>query len=160
MVQPSTIALNDVIGSVKEQLSQQLGTKNIQLDVSLEIYEVTLRMNPDLILRVIVNLIENAIKFSFPNSKIAVRAYKKNNKFFLTVTDSGLGFEPKDKEEIFKKFTKAGKSGTSNEPSTGIGLYLCKRIVEKYHGQILAESEGFNQGAVFTVVFDIETIRK
>ncbi|MFM2368584.1 MAG: hypothetical protein RL619_884, partial [Bacteroidota bacterium] len=70
-------------------------------------------------------------------------------------SDSGIGFDPKYKEELFRKFTNRGRLGTANEPSTGIGLYLCKKIVEKYHGKLTAESEGANKGATFSIFLNM-----
>ncbi len=152
---PTLIDLGNVLTPVKKQVAQQLSMKNIHLHVSLEVYEVVLKIDSNLLIRVLVNLIDNAIKFSHSGSTIEVRGYSESNKLYLTVTDEGLGFDSKDKKELFEKFTKASKPGTAAEPSTGIGLYLCKRIVEKYNGQILAESKGLNQGAIFTVIFDL-----
>jgi signal transduction histidine kinase len=108
------------------------------------------------LIRVVVNLIDNAIKFSFPQSEIKVEAYTEDKKLILIVSDSGLGFNPEYKDEIFKKFTNRSKPGTANEPSTGIGLYLCKKIVEKYNGTLTASSEGANKGARFSIVFELE----
>jgi signal transduction histidine kinase len=70
------------------------------------------------------------------------------------VSDTGIGFDSKYREDLFKKFTNQGRLGTANESSTGIGLYLCKKIIEKYKGKLLAESAGVNKGASFSVVFE------
>jgi signal transduction histidine kinase len=71
----------------------------------------------------------------------------------ITVTDTGLGFETRQSDFLFEKFTTYKKLGTANESSTGIGLYLCKTIVEKYKGKLSAKSEGVNKGATFTLSF-------
>lgn len=153
--QLKNIQLAPIFDVVGKQVSQKLNLKNIQLKTDIQITEAKIRIDEELLIRVVVNLIDNAIKFSFPQSEIQVRAYSANKKLLVVVSDAGVGFNPEYKEEIFKKFTNRSKPGTANEPSTGIGLYLCKRIVEKYNGNLLASSEGANKGATFSIVFEL-----
>jgi signal transduction histidine kinase len=68
--------------------------------------------------------------------------------------DSSLGFDPNHEKELFEKFTLRSRLGTANEPSNGIGLYLCKKIIEKYKGELLAESDGLNMGSKFSILFN------
>ncbi|WP_431245109.1 sensor histidine kinase [Flavobacterium sp. P21] len=73
----------------------------------------------------------------------------------MTVTDKGVGFDKNQIEELFKKFTKMSRLGTANELSTGIGLYLCKKIIERHKGTLTAISEGKNKGAEFKIEFEL-----
>jgi signal transduction histidine kinase len=98
-------------------------------------------------------LINNAIKFSYPDSEIYLKIQQENSKLVISVLDNGIGFDQSNVQDLFKKFTKMSKLGTSNEGSTGIGLYLCRNIIEKNHGQLTAVSEGQSKGATFTIVF-------
>ena len=82
-------------------------------------------------IQVIVNLISNAIKFSYFDSQVKVRIYNEDSRLVITVIDHGIGFNKNQIEELFKKFTKMSRLGTANESSTGIGLYLCKKIIER-----------------------------
>jgi signal transduction histidine kinase len=148
------VQLSGVLSFVEEQVAQKLAAKKIKLITSLEVNEAFLKIEADLLIRILVNLIDNAIKFSFPESEIKVRVYTEDGELVLVVSDSGLGFDSNYKKELFKKFTNRSRLGTANEPSTGIGLYLCKKIVEKHEGRLLAESEGVNQGASFFVFFE------
>lgn len=148
-----SVTLSSVFDAIQVQLSPVLAHKSIHLQLTLDIKEVLLKIDKVLLIRVLANLIDNAIKFSFPNSEIAVRVYVQRRKLFFEIKDSGLGFNQNQKNQLFNKFTKMSKLGTANEPSTGIGLYLCKRIIERHDGKILAESAGINQGATFSVVF-------
>lgn len=153
--QVKNVQLLAVLDTVSKQVSQKLVVKNIELKTDLQIQEAKILISEELLIRVLVNLIDNAIKFSFPQSEIKVRTYSENKKLIVIVSDSGLGFNPEYTNEIFKKFTNRSKPGTANEPSTGIGLYLCKRIVEKYNGTLSASSEGANKGATFSIVFEL-----
>ncbi|MFV8375499.1 sensor histidine kinase [Flavobacterium sp. LB1P62] len=148
------VQITTVLSLVAEQVAQKLASKKIKLITEIEIEEARLKIEEDLLIRVLVNLIDNAIKFSFPNSEIRVRVYLEKGQLAFVVSDSGIGFNPKYKEELFKKFTTRSRLGTANEPSTGIGLYLCKKIVEKYQGKLSAESEGINEGATFLFIFE------
>lgn len=147
------IELNSIFSLVEDQVVQKLASKKIKLTSVVKVNQVQLKIEEDLLIQVLVNLIDNAIKFSHPNSEINISAAAEKEKLVFVVSDSGIGFDPKYSEELFKKFTSRGQLGTANEPSTGIGLYLCKKIVEKYEGQLLAKSEGVGKGATFSVFF-------
>jgi len=105
------------------------------------------------LVQVLVNLIDNALKFSYSNSQVHIRIYSEKTELIFTVSDNGIGFEQKDCELLFEKFTKMNKVGTSNEPTMGIGLYLCRKTIEKHHGKLIAKSDGKNKGATFSVIF-------
>lgn len=150
-LQPRKIELPLILDAVTNELSQKLISKNIKLKTFVSVDEVLMIIDDELLIRVLVNLVDNAIKFSFQESEIQMRVSVMNDNVVFRVVDSGIGFDDIRKEALFSKFTKASRLGTANEPSTGIGLYLCKKIVEKYRGEIHAESKGINQGATFSV---------
>jgi signal transduction histidine kinase len=147
------IKFETMVSTVEELVHQLLTIKKIKLNVSIEVQKAELLIEEELLIRVLVNLIDNAIKFSYPGSEVNLRIYKEETKLFFSVSDDGIGFNLNQTEELFKKFTKMSKLGTSNEGSTGIGLYLCRNIIEKNQGQLTAISHGQNKGATFTVVF-------
>jgi signal transduction histidine kinase len=149
------IDLEKVIATVEDQVAQQLQMKNIRLVSSIEVRESILKIPGDLLIRVLVNLLDNAIKFSFSDTEIVIRTRAEKSKLYITVADKGVGFDAAHKDELFKKFTEKSKAGTANEASIGIGLYLCKKIIERHRGYILAESRGPNQGSTFSIVFEM-----
>jgi len=149
-----TIVFPNIIPFINEQLEQRLIDKNIKLSISLELVEANLKIDEGLLIQVLVNLISNAIKFSYFDSEVTVRIYNEDSDLIITVTDRGIGFDKHQIEELFKKFTKMSRLGTANESSTGIGLYLCKKIIERNKGKLSAVSEGKNKGAEFKIVFD------
>jgi signal transduction histidine kinase len=87
------------------------------------------------------NLVTNAIKFSNPNSKIDIDIRSSDNSTLFSVSDEGIGIPKNLKEKLFKIDEKVNRNGTNNEPSTGLGLLLCKDMVEKHGGKIWVESE-------------------
>jgi signal transduction histidine kinase len=149
------VSFPNILPFINEQVEQRLIEKNIKLTLNLELIEAKLRIDEGLLVQVIVNLISNAVKFSYFDSEIKVRIYNENSKFTITVTDRGIGFDKTQIDELFKKFTKMSRLGTANESSTGIGLYLCKKIIEKNKGTLSATSEGKNKGAEFRIEFDV-----
>jgi signal transduction histidine kinase len=149
------IVLASILPFINEQIEQRLIDKNIKLNLSLEVNEAKLKIDEGLLVQVLVNLISNAIKFSYFDSEVKVRIYSENSKLIITVVDTGIGFNQNQIDELFKKFTKMSRLGTANELSTGIGLYLCKKIIERNKGILSASSEGKNKGAEFKIEFEL-----
>lgn len=150
-----TISFPNILPLINEQVEQRLIDKNIKLSLDLELVEIKLRIDEGLLVQVLVNLISNAIKFSYFDSEVKVRIYVEDSRFVVTVTDNGIGFDKNQIDELFRKFTKMSRVGTANESSTGIGLYLCKKIIEKNKGRLNASSDGKNKGAEFRIEFDL-----
>jgi len=96
--------------------------------------------------QVFINLIENAAKYTPDGSPIGISAHVRKNMLKVEVADSGPGLPPGDEELVFEKFYR-GKS-TSHKTGVGLGLAICKAVVEAHGGRIWAENrpEG---GAVF-----------
>jgi signal transduction histidine kinase len=148
------ISFPTILPFINEQVEQRLIDKNIKLNLSLEASEAKLKIDEGLLTQVLVNLISNAVKFSYFDSEIKVRIYNEDSKLVITVADRGIGFDENQIEELFKKFTKMSRLGTANESSTGIGLYLCKKIIERNKGKLTAKSDGKNKGAEFKIEFE------
>lgn len=113
--------------------------KKIKLDVKVHSCLVLIDLN--LFSRIMINLVSNAIKFSYPESKIYIQSKElKNNRIEIMVKDNGVGF---DKEVLDKLFTfkeKVSRHGTSGEKGTGFGLSLCKDMVKILGGKLKIES--------------------
>ncbi|RED26524.1 signal transduction histidine kinase [Flavobacterium cutihirudinis] len=150
-----TVVFPNILPFINEQVEQRLTDKNITLNLSLEAVEAKLKIDEGLLVQVLVNLISNAVKFSYFDSEIKVRIYNDDTKLIIKVADNGIGFDKHQIEELFKKFTKMSRLGTANESSTGIGLYLCKKIIERNKGTLSASSDGKNRGAEFKIEFEI-----
>jgi len=100
------------------------------------------------------NLISNAIKFTNENGKIIINAKKENRKIRVTIEDTGIGMTTEELEHIFEDFYKADPSRHDLE-SSGLGLSICKKIVDIHNGNIWAESPGLNKGSIFYVEFPL-----
>ena len=94
------------------------------------------------------NLISNAVKYSPNGGKIKIKAEKENDEIKVAVEDEGMGMTKEQLEHIFDEFYKADPSRHDFE-SSGLGLPICKKIVEKHGGRIWAESQGIGKGSIF-----------
>ena len=98
------------------------------------------------------NLITNAVKFTQSGGKITISATDENNKVLISVKDTGIGMSPEIKDKLFNLEFRINRNGTQGEPSSGLGLILCKEFIEKHGGEIWIESEE-NVGS--TIFFSI-----
>lgn len=96
------------------------------------------------------NLISNAIKFTNHGGKIKIKSEHLDKKVRISVSDNGIGMNEKMLNDIFSIDKNTGRKGTDGEPSTGLGLQLCKEFVEKHTGKIWAESKE-GKGTTFYV---------
>ncbi len=100
-----------------------------------------LYINREMIWRVISNLISNAIKFSPVGETIYLKCVNEPSYIQISVTDHGIGIPDDIKDKVFNMFTDAKRAGTIGEKSFGLGLSICKQIIEKHQGKIWFESK-------------------
>jgi two-component system sensor histidine kinase VicK len=104
--------------------------------------------------RVISNLVSNAIKFSPAGASIFVRVTKEAEHIIIAVEDNGIGIPEDLRDEVFHMFTQAQRPGTSGEKSFGLGLSICRQIIEKFQGKIWFESKA-QGGTIFFISLPI-----
>lgn len=105
---------------------------------------------------VINNLLENAIKYSEEGAAIKVSLETENSGVVLRVVDNGIGIPDEEKDRVFEKFYRVGNEEIRRTKGTGLGLYIVKRFVEIYKGNILV-SDNLPKGTVFTLQFPVST---
>ncbi len=109
-------------------------------------------MDPDRISQVINNLITNAIKYSFPQTTITLRARAMGQEVQIAVQDQGQGIPPAEIGKLFTEFGRTSVKPTGGEKSTGLGLAIVKRMVEAHGGRIGVESQvGVGSTFAFTL---------
>lgn len=102
---------------------------------------------------IILNLLENAMKYSPENSVITVHLSQQEGKIKLSFTDEGAGIKDAEKQFIFKKFYRIGREETRKSKGTGLGLYIVKYLVEQHKGQIFVRDNS-PKGSIFEIVFN------
>lgn len=132
--------LNEFYENCVQDQSGLLAQKNITIDTNFCAQPYHVSVDKKQLRRAIENLLSNAIKFSFPNSIIKVSTKFEDNRLTLKILDAGIGIPENIQSEIFDDFTTARRSGTSGEPSTGLGLSLTKRCIEDHGGKIYFKS--------------------
>ena len=137
--------INEVIASEKFRAD-----KPVEFVVSIDAAVSNLKVDPDHFRNVIVNLIDNAIKYSTAEAKISIKAVCENNQACLIVEDHGIGISPSDVIHIFEKFYRVQKGNIYNVKGTGIGLSYVKSIVELHKGTIDVKST-LNMGTTFII---------
>jgi signal transduction histidine kinase len=99
------------------------------------------------------NLVDNAVKYSPPQSPISIILKKDTNQAILEVRDKGTGIPKKEYKRIFQKFYRVGNEDTRTSQGTGLGLYLCRKIAQDHNMQ-LRVSDNPGGGTIFTVRFN------
>ena len=108
----------------------------------------------DKVRQVVVNLVENAIKYSPDGGRVEVGVHERGDVVRFHVCDEGLGVAPDEQERIFEKFYRADPQMRRGVGGTGLGLYICKELIDRMGGRIWVEPNG-DQGSNF--VFDLPT---
>jgi len=130
------------------------GNLEVKTEISPKLPDVM--CDKDRLVQVITNLLSNAIKFTPEKGKIKVKARilekdeskEKANMVVVGVTDSGIGIDPKDHKGVFEKFKQVGNTLTDKPKGTGLGLPICKEIVEHFGGKLWVES-ALGKGSTF-----------
>ena len=110
------------------------------------------RWDPDLLERVIANLVSNALKYSPPEQPIRARLTSDRDTVTLCVVDHGIGIANDELPVVFSRYGRAAGALAAGVEGHGLGLFLCKGIVEAHGGRIWAESPGAGSGASVTMV--------
>lgn len=142
--------VNAMLQQAVALLKHKAAEKLQQLELSLPYETIMLQIDAPKMERVVANLVTNAIKFSPKKSVIKITAEKKENSFLISVADKGIGISKENQEQIFEMFSTARRKGTEGEKSFGLGLSICKQIVEAHKGKIWVESEE-GKGSSFAI---------
>jgi len=155
---PEKFTVHSVLDEVTSITSTLASEKNLALfidddsDREIEIYADNTRLR-----QVMINLVNNAIKFTF-TGKIALRVKQLDGaRVLITVKDTGLGIPPDHLEAVFQEFTQVDTSTTRKVGGTGLGLPISRRLVDMHGGRLWAESTGIEgEGSTFFVEMPLE----
>jgi two-component system sensor histidine kinase VicK len=135
---------SDVISLIAEVLAQvelECRSKGIDLHDYLPRRKVMVLLNKDKIRQVLLNLIDNAIKYTPEGGEIKVSILTKYNFVWVTVKDTGIGIPGKEVDRVFERFFRVDKTRSRDSGGTGLGLPIAKQIVEAHGGSIYLKSE-------------------
>lgn len=107
--------------------------------------------DPDELRAALANLIDNAVKYSAPEPRVAVEVETEEGAVLLRVRDNGVGIPPHELKQVFKRFYRVPGQIMARVKGTGLGLFIVQSVVERHGGKVTADSRGPNQGTTFTI---------
>ncbi len=137
-VEIESIDLNEIISSVVEQMQDLASESNISLQYASN-DELLCMADQSLMTQMLINLIENGIKYGIPGGYVRLTAKNINDSMLITIEDNGIGISKEDLPNIFDRFYRADKS--RDRSGTGLGLSIVKWIVDEHNGKITVSSE-------------------
>lgn len=133
--------INDVVLPVINIPENLNNLKKMKIAQRFDV-EPVIKGDPNLLKIVVTNLVNNAIKYGREESEILISLAKTEGGFLFSVFNEGVGISKEDIEnKLFQKFSRLKQKGTEGVKGSGLGLYMCKKIIEKHNGKIWAESE-------------------
>jgi len=139
--------VSEVISVARSQLKETLARRQLLIDVEEELPLISVDLT--LFSLVIINLLDNAIKYSAPDTPIQIRAYQEQGIVYLEVEDHGVGISEDQIPHLFERFYRATTS--IGKPGSGLGLPICKGIVDLHEGTIKVQSK--EGGSRFIISF-------
>jgi PAS domain S-box-containing protein len=151
---PEAVDLNDTLATVRENLSRLI--KETRAEISCDQALPMVQADRAQMGQLLQNLITNAIRYHRPEMppKIRLTAVLQGKEWLISVTDNGIGIEQRYFTRIFKIFQRLHTN--DEHPGTGIGLAICKKIIERHQGRIWVQSEP-DQGATFLFTLPVMT---
>lgn len=128
-------------------LESKIEQKSLELEVDFSHEQINVLADKDSILRVIINLLDNAVKFSYENTKITISVWCDVHSAYVRVGNFGIGIEQGDLNHIFDRFYKTDKSRGKDKSGAGLGLSMAKNIMKLHNSRIWAESTQAKEGS-------------
>lgn len=151
------IRLDQIVIESSKLLAMEAKARQIDVQLNIPNYSVEIEGDADCIEQVLFNLGQNAIKFSNAGATVTIALETDATKCTLTVSDSGPGIPTEDQEKIFEMFGQSHQHGYWKTGGAGVGLAVCKKIVEFHQGNISVQSR-LGQGSIFTIVLPKQQI--
>ncbi|TRX70505.1 sensor histidine kinase KdpD [Carboxylicivirga sp. M1479] len=149
--QVTPVRLATIVYEAQALLSHNIAHKKINLVNEVDV-KATVCADSNMIKTTLRNILSNAIKYTSDDGTITITTAKEEKFDLLKITDTGIGMTEEQISRLFKIDNNISTPGTNNEPGTGLGLLLCKELLDKNKAEIRVESV-VGQGSVFTIAF-------
>jgi len=149
----------DVVDVVRRTLDTyrfQIRDRGFTIDCRLSSTPITGQIDPDAVAEALLNLLDNATKYSGDSREIRVTVDREDGQMYLSVEDRGVGIPKDELGKIFDKFYRARGTATRETPGSGLGLTLVKHIADAHGGRVVVSSE-VGRGSRFTIRIPIQT---
>ncbi|HWZ88774.1 MAG TPA: ATP-binding protein [Polyangiaceae bacterium] len=137
--------VEELIGAVLSRFSERLGERRVELDIPKDLPQVS--VDAQLIEHVLINLVENALRYSPEGSALHIRAGVGSDGVFVEVADEGPGILPDELSKVFEKFYR-GSAARKNDGGTGLGLMICRAAIRAHGGRISAQQRAGGGAAI------------
>lgn len=145
------VSLAEIVNSAIETSRPVIERASHQLQISLPEEPITLNADPIRLAQALSNLLNNAAKYSQPNSRISLTATQADGELIVKIRDMGIGIDSDKLQRIFEMFVQVEPSRERAYGGLGIGLTLVQRLIEMHGGRIEAHSDGVGQGSEFVI---------
>jgi two-component system sensor histidine kinase KdpD len=139
------VPFDEIVGSALTRLEERLAARKLEIHLQPDL--PLLLVDPVLIEQLLINLLENVLKYTPQSSAIEIRAERDSGRILIEVVDHGPGLPPASEERVFQKFYRGTHAGV---PGAGLGLPICRGIAEAHGGEIRARNQP-GGGAIFTI---------
>jgi PAS domain S-box-containing protein len=150
IIDPKPTDVRAMVTQLVHDLQPEIDAKYQQITVTIDEQLPLINLDPNLMRQVYLNLLTNAMKYSFKEGKIALTITQKGDQLVSEITDNGMGIPANQQEKVFQKFFRADNASRLETDGSGLGLYLVKAIVDSSEGTITFTSEE-NKGTTFRV---------
>ena len=150
-LQVKAVELSQIVREAVETAQPAADAKGIRVDVHLDPRGTVVSGDPDRLRQVLWNLCSNAVKFSERGGRVKVRLERVNDQVELTVSDDGIGIAAEFVPYLFERFSQADAAINRLHGGLGLGLAICRHLVELQGGRISAHSDGAGTGATFRI---------
>jgi NtrC-family two-component system sensor histidine kinase KinB len=141
------VIMQKLVAEAVEVVRPAAEATNFDFEVSAPEKPIELMVDTDMIRRVLINLMENALKYSAEGHTIQIKMEQKDSDLFISIKDQGRGISPEDQQYIFERYMRSNLT-TKNVRGVGLGLAFCKLAIEGHGGEIWVESE-LGKGSTF-----------
>ncbi len=152
ILRPEPVCLVRSIRSVMNIMGPQISDKSLHVEFVYPPNLPLIMADEDLLGQVLINLLDNAIKYTPPEGKVVIHCKQKDSRVITTISDTGMGIPRESIPRVFERFYRVDKARSRNQGGTGLGLAIVKHIVESHGGQVQVKSK-VGQGSTFTVSF-------
>lgn len=146
---------SEVINEVMELIAPIANSKAIQLTGDIESNLPLFKGNGDWFKQMIINLLDNSIKYTPEGGRVTINTFKKYNNIIISIKDTGIGIPKSELPRLFERFYRVDKARSRKIGGTGLGLAIVKHIVLSLNGKIRVNSE-VGKGTEFTIIIPIE----
>jgi signal transduction histidine kinase len=161
-IEPRCITIGDLVRQAVSMMSPTAKEKHVGLEVGLDSRIPFVYADPDRVLQVLINLIDNAVKFTPPEGSVVVKACLAEadpSMVYISVADTGRGIGPEAKALIFERLYQDPNSIDNSRAGLGLGLFIAKQLVELHGGRIWVASEVGN-GSTFSFTLPLYSLMK